>query len=225
MEINNIELVKQFINPISEDDFWFLQILRRKKENPDNGSNSTVIATYYIHSIEHLDKVFEEMKILSRFHRARVYINLNRRNYEQLGLQMIKKVSDCLINKAYKDIKNAYDSICGSFHVEKEKKWIVDIDDNHDSIAIHHTNQRVLYSFIEELGGIVYQILPTLNGVHWITSPFSTMAFGYKIIGYNLANPEMKCPIPDIQKNNPTLLYYSDDAIVTMPENWIEKFS
>ena len=206
MEINNLEIIKPLLNWDDPNDFYFVQILRRKKENPDNTSNSQTIKTYYVHSADYLEAKFSEMKILSQHFHARVYINLNRRNYEQLALQMMKKVTDCLINKAYKDVKNAYDSICGNFHVEKEKKWVVDLDhDQYDS-----DDKYCIIKLIQEIGGAIYTEIPTLNGIHLITSPFNTRELSEKItVLWKNANKHY----PDIQKNNPTLLYYGDNEI------------
>jgi hypothetical protein len=204
MTINNLDIIKTLLKWEDANDFYFTQILRRKKENPDNTSNNTVISTYCISSMESLEKLYPEMVLLAKFHNARVYINLNRRNYEQLGLQMIKKVADCLMNKAYKDIRNTYDSICGSFHVEKPKKWVIDTD-GYTSGQI-----QMIQNLIIELGGTVYEMIPTVNGMHLITNPFNTQEFGKKWIEISAMN------IPDIQKNNPTLLYYSDEDFDTL---------
>jgi len=38
--INNFDLLSKFITPETEDDFWFVQILKRKKEHPELKSNS-----------------------------------------------------------------------------------------------------------------------------------------------------------------------------------------
>jgi len=203
MTINNINLIKPLLIWEDPNDFYFVQILKRKKENPDIKSNNSTISTYYINSIESLVHYFPEMILLAKFHNARVYINLNRRNYEQLGFQMLKKLSDCLINKAYKDIRNAYNSICGSFHVEKSKKWVIDIDyENYSTQQI-----QLIKNIIYELEGTVYEVIPTINGTHYITNPINTQKFSEKCIENKLLN------IPDIQKNNPTLLYYSNENI------------
>jgi hypothetical protein len=191
--INNLDIIKPLLIWEDPNDFYFVQILKRKKENPDNTSDSTVISTYYINSLESLDRLFPEMILLAKFHNARVYIHLNRRNYEQLGLQMIKKIADSLINKAYRDIKNAYTSICGSFHAEKNKKWIIDIDDD---------SSQQIKNLILELDGTIYESIPTVNGMHLITSPFNKQDFHKKCNATN---------VPDIQNNSPTLLYYSDE--------------
>ena len=199
MVINNLDIIKPLLKWEDTNDFYFVQVLIRKKDNPDNKFYKTVISTFYVSSMESLDNLFPEMILLAKYRNARVYINLNRRNYEQLGLQMIKKVADGLINKSYKDIRNAYSSICGSFFVEKTKKWIIDTDG--------YTPQQIhaMKDLISELGGIIYETIPTVNGMHLITSPFNTLDFSKKCMD-NIA-----ITAPDIQKNSPTLLYYSNE--------------
>ncbi len=41
--INNIEIIKSLLKFESPDEFYFLQIIKRKKDNPEIGSNSLVI--------------------------------------------------------------------------------------------------------------------------------------------------------------------------------------
>ena len=65
----------------SSDDFYFLQILKRKKEHPDLGSNSITVHTYYVNSLEHFKNIEKEVINLCEFHNARAYINLNKRSY------------------------------------------------------------------------------------------------------------------------------------------------
>ena len=204
MTINNLEIIKPLLKWEDANDFYFVQVLKRKKDNPDDTFYKTVIATFYVSSMESLVQLFPEMILLAKFRKARVYIHLNRRNYEQLGLQMMKKVADGLINKSYKDIRNAYSSTCGSFHVEKAKKWIIDTDG--------YTPEQIqmMKNLILELGGTIYEAIPTVNGIHLITSPFNTLNFSKK------CTDNIAIPAPDIQKNSPTLLYYSDEDFDTL---------
>lgn len=60
--IDNIELILPFLKFESKDDFYYLQILQRKKENPQLGSNSRVIKNYYISSQE-FNKIYPEIEI------------------------------------------------------------------------------------------------------------------------------------------------------------------
>jgi len=48
--VNNFKQIKELLEFESEDDFYHLQILKRKKEYPELGSNSATIKTYYLKS-------------------------------------------------------------------------------------------------------------------------------------------------------------------------------
>jgi len=61
--IDNLDKIKPLLNFESEDDFYYLQILQRKKENPELGSNSRVIKNYYIKSVEELEKSILKSKL------------------------------------------------------------------------------------------------------------------------------------------------------------------
>ena len=199
--INNIEIIKTLLEFNSEDEFYHLQVLKRKKENPELGSNSYVVKTYYVGSIEYLESKMPEIINLCEFHNARAYINLNRRSYEQLGLQVMKKIIDQMSNQDFKSIKNAYDSVCGSFIKESNKKWIIDLDDvapeEVSPLMLAHIDYHCepIATSLDE--GKCLAIIPTKNGCHLITKPFNSKTFADKY------------PVIDIQKNNPTLLYMS----------------
>lgn len=190
---DNFEQIKGLLKFDTEDDFYFCQIIKRKKENPDVGSNSVVINSYYIRSIEQLEKLKPEMILLAAFHNARVCINLNRRSFESLAYQNLKKVTDIILNKEFRHVKSAYESVCGAFSNENghSKKWIVDIDEKG-----RRANQVLRYiDRLEPIGNKLYAIIPTKNGVHLITKPFDLREF-------KIVYPEI-----DIHKNNPTILF------------------
>jgi hypothetical protein len=105
---------------------------------------------------------------------------------------MLKKVTDIIINKDYKSVRNAYPSTCGKFHNDPDKKWIIDVDTN-DIKEVNTLTQSI--RMIEPEGNKVYKILDTPNGYHIICSPFNTQRFSLLHPGY------------DIHKNNPTILY------------------
>ena len=76
--IDNFDLIKPLLKFENDDKdtFYFIQILQRKKENPLINRNANVIATYYIRSINHLEKLKKEIILLAKLYNARVYINL-----------------------------------------------------------------------------------------------------------------------------------------------------
>ena len=195
--INNFEQISNLLKWDSEDDFYFVQLMKRKKENKDLGSNSYVVKTYYISSLSHLEFYKEEMIMLSKFHNARVYINLQKRSYEKCALQTARIILDQVLNKDYKSSRKAFNSICGKYSADKEKKWIIDIDTKNDY------DGECIIKEIDALrpeGNKFIAKIPTKNGYHIICKPFDIQAFN-KLELWNEIDK------PDIQKNNPTLLY------------------
>lgn len=190
---NNFEQIKGLLKFDTEDDFYFCQIIKRKKENPDVGSNSIVIKTYYIRSTEQLDKLMPEMILLANAHNARVCINLNKRSFERLAYQNLKKITDIILNKEFRHVCSAYDSVCGEFSNEDthNKKWIIDIDTK----GREANDVLRCIDNLEPKGNKLVAIIETKNGVHLITHPFNVMDF------------KQFFPKIDIHKNNPTILY------------------
>lgn len=188
--IDNIEKIFNILTFDSEDDFYHVQILKRKKENPELGSNSYVVKTYYVSSKEYLVNKYSEMINLAELHNARVCINLNRRSFERIGFHLLRKVTEQIMNKDFKSIRKAYESVCGAHSNEKDKKWIIDIDEKEfDLLKISSVLEN-----IEPLGNKVVTTLPTKNGWHLITSPFNIEKFK-RDFSY------------DIHKDNPTILF------------------
>lgn len=187
--VDNFEKIKGLLKFDSEDDFYHLQIIKRKKENPELGSNSYVVKTYYISSVEYLDKKRDEIINLCQFNNARACINLNPRSFERIAFHTLKKVTDIIMNKDYKSVRKAYESVCGEYANGKNKSWIIDID-------VKDLNEvKIVSDMIEPInpvGDKVISVLETKNGYHIITKPFDVSKVSIT---------------HDIHKNNPTVLY------------------
>jgi len=177
----------------SEDDFYYLQILQRKKENPQIGSNSRVIRNYYITSLDYLEKHYEEIKTLCNVFNARAMLRLNKRSFSKVAFKAIQNVANSLSNREYSFVHKSYDRSCGDGHNDSVKKWIVDID---GAVTIQDIDS--IYEFIKECtpkGDKMLVWLPTKNGIHLITTPFDLSVF------------RTKYPNIDIHKDNPINLY------------------
>ena len=187
--------------------FFHLQILQRKKEHPELGRNSRVVKTFYVRDHDHLLKLRGDIYILCYQFQARAYINLNPRSYEKVAFGMLVKISNQILNKDFENVKNAYESVTGAASCVGQKVWVVDIDTK-DEEEIKFAKSAVI---VCDPGPAVLMEVPTKNGVHLITEPFNTQQFKeyYKTDGM--------FPVPDIQKNNPTVLY--------IPEPWEEQKS
>ena len=196
--IDNFEQIKNMLVFESEDDFYHLQILKRKKENPELGSNSYVVKTYYITSVEYLESKKAEIINLCQFNNARACINLNPRSFEMIAFHTLRKVTDIIMNKDFKSVRKAYESVCGTYGTGKNKTWIIDIDMRDMDVVNRIAN------LIDKLQPITEEskikaVLPTKNGYHLITSPFNAMEFQKYM--------SLQGDVPDFHKNNPTILY------------------
>ena len=189
--IDNFNQIRYLLSFDNDDEFYFCQILKRKKENRDLGSNSHLIKAYYIRSFEGFDLDKGEMVCLAKYHNARVYINLNKRSFEHICYHNLKSITDHIMNKDFRGVMKSYNSCCGSFSTDYEKKWIIDIDEIGDI-------ENDILSFINTIrpeGDKLIATLNTKNGIHLITKPFDIQAF------------KDKFPNIDVHKNNPTILY------------------
>jgi hypothetical protein len=94
--------------------------------------------------------------------------------------------------------KGLFDSVVGQIKTQ-EKRWIVDVDSTSQHI------QNMISNIIEMVkpndGSKIITKIPTKNGIHLITKRFDVMEFNKQI-------KERGEEMPDIQKKNPTLLYY-----------------
>jgi hypothetical protein len=190
--IDNIRLILPFLKFESKDDFYYLQILQSKKENPQLGSNSRVIKNYYITSEEYLLDRYDEIIKLCEVFNARAMIRLNKRSFEKVGFKTMTNLANTMMNKEYQFLKASYDRACGLGHNDPEKKWILDID------TIDEEFDRKVQLFINNItpdGGKILGNFKSKNGHHLITKPFNLQEFSQKY-------PEI-----EVHKDNPTNLY------------------
>ena len=197
--VNNFEQIKPLLKFDSSDDFYFLQIFQRRKDNPELKEPMRVIGDYYIYSIEQFEKLENHIIEMCTAKNARAYIRLNRRDAKKIGLQMLKRISEMLIQENYRSIKNAYPSVVGEFHSDKDKSWLIDID--YKDFEGQENLLEQIHADIEQLQKETKREprmdkIPTKNGYHLITRPFNVHLFRKKW-------PQ----IVDIHKDNPTILF------------------
>jgi len=187
---NNFELIEPLLNFSDVNDFYIIELIQRRKENPSISRNLNIIKKYNITSLEKLKECMEEIIIFCNVSNCRAYIRLNRRNFKDLSLEVMVKTTELIRDGQYKALRKVHDKVAGNHHSEKVRKWIVDIDEPADVLRA-----STIIEYIETLGGEVYVEIPSLNGIHIITSPFRVDYF--------------KKTYPDIEihKDNPTNLY------------------
>lgn len=203
-EVDNFDRICKILEFNKKDEFYFLQIIQRKKDGnvTDTGNNGyRTIKTYYIYNVEQLRKKEDKIKELCLKNNARAYINVNRRNAEEVALSAIQQYAQLISEgNAYQGYR-VYDSACGGTRARGYKPlWIVDVDSKDPEYLAKITDIVNKCRGAEEFK-VKYQI-PTLNGYHLITIGFDVNQFKQELAINQLDNV-------DIQKDNPTLLYYA----------------
>lgn len=196
--IKNFSQIREMLDFSDPLGFYFLQLLKRRKDNPDMGRDMIPLRDYYITSLEQFD--FLESRIIEECDRenARAYLRLNRRNAKKISFHVLKKVADYISSENYGAVKNVFSSSCGEVNSETDRKWIVDIDwkDWTNRAEI----EAVVIPLLEELQEEsdrepLAKMIPTKNGLHIITRPFNLQKFSSQY------------PQVDVHKDNPTILY------------------
>lgn len=208
--VDNFNKISKILTFDSDDHFYFVQILQRKKDdNTVKGTNNTsrTIKTYRIDSIKKLEELKDEMVDLANWFNARVGINLNKRSYEKVAFHTLKKIANQMSNKDYKNVKSAYNSVCGIHDSAVDRIWLIDID-KYEGKSIERSKFEIIKAIQHSQPFDTKKILadiPSKSGCHLITKPFNAHKF-YKDLAENY-NRTLMYELPEIHKNNPTNLY------------------
>jgi (p)ppGpp synthase/HD superfamily hydrolase len=154
-----------------------------------------MVKSYTITSADYLDMKKNEIITLCKLHNARAYINLNKRSFEKCAYHSMKKLTDVILAKSFGSAKKVFDSVASAHSADKEKKWLIDVDDMEfpSPLMMAHIEHNCKPYDPDKIIGVI----KTLNGCHLITKPFNIVQF------------REKYPDVEVKKNSPTLLYYS----------------
>lgn len=197
--VNNFDRIRGLLKFPDKNSFYFLQILKRRKDNPDLGKDMVHIADYYIYSLEQYDAMEKDIIELCNSKNARAYFRLNLRDASKVAMQTLKRVVDHISSGNYKAVKSAYASCTGEYASDPDKTWIVDIDykdlegdiDMNINAIIAHVQALIFETGRDDS----VHTIPTKNGIHVICRPF------------NLSKFRQVYPSIDVHKDNPTILY------------------
>lgn len=230
--VDNFELIKEFMErdlPNWKDgDCYYLQLLRRASDDPKTNGvpdpkyhgnmHSRSIKDYLIRSTKHLDDVKDEIKFLCEQFNVRAYIRLNKRNYKNIALEMMKHIAEqCASGESFSSPYHLISSACGTTcQAGKDKTWILDLDKEYlpyeEEIKEMVLDCEPYKRMIEETGKTreevkkEFFIVPTKSGRHIICKPFNRQMFSIKWKEFN-ARHCIDLKEIDIHKDNPTILY------------------
>ena len=202
--VNNFEQIKGLLKFRSDDDFYFLQVLKRRKDHKDGekvsgvSNNARLVKAYFIKSVEHLDYVMPEIIEMCKLFNARAGINLNRRSFEKMALQHLRKVTEQIIGGTFNKAHKAYSSVVGAYNHGSDKSWILDID--YPSPLEDDMNLEIFLDQLKDIQPVGDKFIAKIvskNGFHLITKPF------------NIQEAKCMMDIDDISvhKNNPTNIF------------------
>jgi hypothetical protein len=178
--VNLFSYIEKFLT-FEPEDFYFLQVIQRRKENPQMRSNSRIVKSYYIKSSRDFQTKQEEIIDLCEKYNARATLRLNKRNWKDIAFEANIRLAKILQSKSHAGVKNMVDSVIGSKPKSGEEKlWLVDIDPPYTEKDVDEIGE-----FINQLRreqktdapeGVVHR-LKTKNGFHLVTKGFNTKKF------------------------------------------------
>lgn len=213
--VDNFKLIRGYIEKKiigsgtwKEGDCFYVQLLRRQADDPlINGQkdkkyhgnmHSRSIKDYLIKSLQHLDDVEEDIKMLCNEFNVRAYIRLNKRNYKNINLEMMKHIAEqCASGETYSSPFHLVASACGqTCQAGKNKTWIVDLDKEYlpyeeeikEMILNCQPYDKRIQCFRDiglsndEARAAVkkeFFIVPTKSGKHIVCKPFNKDTFSH----------------------------------------------
>lgn len=211
--VDNFELIKPLLHFPNHGDFYFLQLLLRKKDGLDvpNGSDNQrrLVKDFHITSESQLAELRDEIIRICDETGARAYIRLNKRNYRTIAMAYAQETLEkARKNEEFGNTYNEINSVIGRYpegHKE-DKTWLVDIDDaGPDSSLVKRVKDIIARCEpVDTTGGLrkVIATIPTRSGTHLITKPFNLQKFN------ELKKEEIEATSEiAVLKDNPTILY------------------
>lgn len=202
MIIDNFNAVASWFDNLSDQgDFFFVQVMQRNKEKNNVSSSGYVIKDYHFFDKETFLSKKEEITTLCKAFNARAYFWVNPRNCKEVQYEIIREVLEAIelgTHKLFKCVSRAL----GRKRCNKYKsKWILDFDTKDWSLINKYLD--LVRKCRPNVNKILYYV-PTVNGIHVITLGFDLEQFKQELAIAKLDNI-------DIHKDNPTILYYSNE--------------
>ena len=209
--VDNFELIKPLLSFDKHGDFYFLQILQRKKDGcnvPNSSDNQRrLVKDYHITSIEKLDSLRDEIIASCNETGARAYIRLNKRNYRTVSMAFAEEtLMKARTNQEFGNTFNEINSVIGRYPEpgKGNKTWIVDIDNTNVDSNLVKDIKDIIVNYCQPFDvEKIVSVIPTKSGVHLITRPFNQETFYRMFSQLKLSNENEV----DIKKDNPTVLY------------------
>lgn len=142
--VDNFDKIREYmerqLHNWKEGDCYYVQLLRRQSDDPmidgqkdpkyHGNMHSRCIKDYFVKSIDQLNVIEDEIKLLCKTFNVRAYIRLNKRNYKQIAMQMLKHIAEQTASgESFSSPFKIVSSVAGlSNCAGKNKTWLLDVD-------------------------------------------------------------------------------------------------
>lgn len=202
MIIDNFNIVSPWFDNLSDQgDFFFVQVIQRNKEKNNVSSSGYVIKDYNFFDKETFLAKKEEITTLCKAFNARAYFWVNPRNCKEVQYEIIKETLEAIELGTHKLFKCVSKAIGRKRCNKYKSKWILDFDTKDWNLINKYLD--LVRECRPNVNKILYYV-PTVNGIHVITLGFDLEQFKQELAIAKLDNI-------DIHKDNPTILYYSNE--------------
>lgn len=199
--VDNFDKVRNFMQFDTPNTFYWVQVLKRRKDNPGMHGDSVQVGSYCFYSYDELLSKKEELMKLSRTFNARVVLWVNRRNTKDLLIPIAQTALQYLQSNQSGAVPKIFEHVCGSNkQVGINSLYIVDIDTK-DPIMLNKYVDLIIKCGETNPCFEINTILPTIHGYHVICNGFNIELFKQLLVINNLDKV-------DIHKDNPTVLYF-----------------
>ena len=205
MKINNFDIIQPLLE-FGKDTYYFVQIIRRKKDLGNENMDVKEIGLWqkFIEKPDSLDILKQEIQELCTVYNARAYIELNPRSLEKWSIELTKKLVDRIYLQDYTSVHRLPFRVALSegpiktrgLSLIDRRRWLLDVDEK--------TDIPVVNKWIKEMGIKEVANIPTLSGAHIIVESFNYKRAGLKLGGkVNIENASFI-----LSPTANTLLYY-----------------
>lgn len=194
--INNFNI----LNPLISFDYpepvvYQVQIIQRRKENPDLRNNAKTIRQFYLYSESDLSDLMPKITALCNEKNARAYLNVEAKSLRAIGHQIIDLTNTYVYKGDYKALQNVFQKAYGrkASTIIGPKRWVLDCDE-------------VTIEYVQE----VFEKIWDWHKQHKTNAEFPTLVDtpnGWHIITQGFHPDILSNYSVEIKKNAPTILY------------------
>lgn len=203
--VNNFELIRPLLTWDNDDEYYYCQVIERKKDGTtkygNKNNDSRLVAPYIIRNMEEYDNYMPRIIKICEATGARAGITLNKKSETKMAKQMLLNVAQRVVSGQFNSINALTSRLNGrSYTSVNTDKWIIDVDNNDHLYDVYGILKHLRVKHKQGRETTIHAVLPTYTGAHIVTSKFDSKMFMDRVT-------DKKLDI-SIHKNNPVALYY-----------------